>query len=65
MADAQRGGRGLFVIGLILIALGVIAIGVAPSIMNEAEVGTLQKVGGGIAALGVILLVTGLSKKKT
>jgi multisubunit Na+/H+ antiporter MnhG subunit len=64
MRDGQRGSSGMIVLGAIVVVLGVIAIAIAPSIMNEAEIGTLQKIGGGICALGVILLVVGLSKKK-
>jgi uncharacterized membrane protein len=54
----------MVVLGVIVIVLGIVAIAIAPQIMNEAEIGTLRKIGGGIAALGALLLVVGLSKKQ-
>ena len=53
----------MVILGLIVVVLGVIAIAIAPQIMNEAEIGTLRKIGGGIAALGALLVVLGLSKR--
>jgi uncharacterized membrane protein len=53
----------MVILGVIVVVLGVIAIAIAPQIMNEAEIGTLRKIGGGIAALGALLVVVGLSKK--
>ena len=52
------------IFGGILVVLGLVAIAIAPSIMNEAEIGTLRMIGGGIAAVGALLLVVGLSKKQ-
>lgn len=54
----------MVILGAIVVALGLVAIAIAPQIMNEAEIGTLRKIGGGIAALGALLLVVGLSKRK-
>lgn len=64
MRDAQGGVAGLTVLGVILLVLGLIAVAVAPEIMNYSEVNTLRGVGGGAAGLGLILLAVGLSKKK-
>jgi len=50
-------------VGVILVLLGVVAIAIAPQIMNEAEIGTLRKIGGGIAALGALVVVLGFSKR--
>ena len=64
MRNSQHGASGLMVIGAILLVLGVVAIIVAPEVMNSAEVGTLRGIGGGAAGLGAILLGVGVSKKK-
>jgi len=65
MRDSQLGASGLTVIGVILLVLGGLAIGLAPEIMNSSEIGTLRGIGAGGAALGVLLLAVGLSKKKS
>jgi len=64
MRDSQLGASGLTVIGVILLVLGGLAIVLAPEIMNSSEIGTLRGIGAGGAALGVLLLAVGLSKKK-
>ena len=64
MRDSQRGAAALTVIGAILAVLGVLAIAMAPQIMNQAEIGTLRIIGGVAAGLGVVLLGVGLNKKK-
>ena len=63
MRDPQRGAGALVVLGVILIILGVIAILIAPEIMNSAEIGTLREVGGGIAALGALAVLVGYTRK--
>ena len=65
MRDPQRGASVQLIFGVILIVLGIIAIAIAPSIMNSAEIGTLQKVGGGIAGLGVLVILGAVVSKKT
>ena len=64
MRNPQSGVGAQVVIGVILAILGVIAIVVAPQIMNSAEIGTLRKVGGAAAGLGVLLVIIGLMNKK-
>jgi hypothetical protein len=64
MRNSQLGASGLTVIGAILLVLGGIAIAAAPEIMNSSEINTLRGIGGGIAALGAILLAVGMSKNK-
>lgn len=64
MRDTQLGASTLTVLGAILMLLGLAAILAAPEVMNYSEVNTLRGVGGGGAALGLILLIVGLSKKK-
>ena len=64
MRNPQSGVGAQVVIGVILAILGVIAIVVAPQIMNSAEIGTLRKVGGAAVGLGVLLAIIGLMNKK-
>ncbi len=64
MRNSQLGASTLTVLGAILMLLGLAAILAAPEVMNYSEVNTLRGVGGGGAALGLILLFVGLSKKK-
>jgi len=63
MQHSQRGVAALTVIGAILAVLGVLAIAMAPQIMNQAEIGTLRIIGGVAAGLGVVLLGLGTRKK--
>lgn len=65
MRNPQLGVGAQVVIGVILAVLGVIAIVIAPQIMNSAEIGTLRKVGGAAVGLGVLLAIIGLTNKKT
>jgi len=51
------------ILGLILAVLGAIAIAIAPSIMNQAEIGTLRTIGGIMAGVGVVLVLFAVSKK--
>lgn len=64
MRDPQLGIGAQVVIGIILALLGVVAIIIAPDVMNYSEVGTLRKVGGGAIGLGVVLAIVGLMNKK-
>ncbi len=64
MRNSQHGASTLTVLGAILMLLGLAAILAAPNVMNSSEVNTLRGIGGGGAALGLILLLVGLSKKK-
>lgn len=63
MRNAERGIATLVVLGSILALLGIVAIAIAPSIMNQAEIGTLRYIGGGMAAVGVLLAIVGMNKK--
>ena len=63
MRDSQCGVAALTVLGVILIVLGIVAIIIAPQIMNSAEIGTLRKVGGGIAGLGALAAIAGMNRK--
>lgn len=63
MHDSQRGVAALTVIGAILAVLGILAILMAPQIMNSAEIDTLRIIGGVAAGLGVVLLGVGMKKK--
>lgn len=65
MRDPQAGVGAQVVIGVILAVLGVIAIVIAPQVMNHAEVGTLRKVGGAVIGLGVLLALVGIMNKKS
>jgi hypothetical protein len=65
MRNPQSGVGAQVVIGIILAILGVVAIIIAPDVMNYSEVGTLRKVGGGVIGLGVVLALVGLMNKKT
>jgi hypothetical protein len=51
-------------IGALLFGLGCLAILVAPSVMNHAEVRTLRVFGALIAIAGAIVLGTGVPDKK-
>ena len=64
MYDLQRGAAALTIIGAILAVVGVLAIAMAPEIMNSSEIDTLRIIGGVAAGLGVILLGVTLTKKK-
>ncbi|MBV8760583.1 MAG: hypothetical protein JO257_25045 [Deltaproteobacteria bacterium] len=64
MRNGQRGASVQVVLGIILVILGIVAIAIAPQIMNEAEIGTLRKVGGGIAGLGVLVVIAAVAKNK-
>jgi hypothetical protein len=50
------------ILGIILAIIGVLAIIAAPSIMNEAEIGTLRIIGGVAAGVGVLLALLGSKK---
>jgi len=63
MRDSRRGVAALTVLGVILIVLGIVAIIIAPQIMNSSEIGTLRKVGGGIAGLGALAAIAGMNRK--
>ncbi|HEX5061737.1 MAG TPA: hypothetical protein VFV99_20360 [Kofleriaceae bacterium] len=63
MRHSQLGVAALAVIGAILAVLGVLAIAMAPQIMNHAEIDTLRIIGGVAAGLGVVLLGVGMKKK--
>jgi hypothetical protein len=51
-------------VGILLVLLGVVAIAVAREVMNYSEVNTLRGIGGGVAALGVVLFLVALQKGK-
>ena len=63
MRNGQQGVATLVVLGIILAILGIVAIAIAPSIMNQAEIGTLRYIGGAMAAVGVLLAIVGMNKK--
>jgi len=63
MRNAQRGVAALAVVGIILAILGLVAIAIAPSIMNHAEIDTLRYIGAAMAAVGVVVAIVGSKKK--
>ena len=63
MRNAQRGASALVVLGIIIAVLGIVAIIIAPEVMNQAEIGTLRYVGGGMAGVGALMAFAGLNKK--
>jgi hypothetical protein len=65
MRNPQRGASALVVLGIIVAILGVVAIAIAPEIMNSAEIGTLRKVGGVAIAFGALLAIVGVMNRKT
>jgi hypothetical protein len=52
------------ILGIVLVVLGLLAVAAAGEIMNSSEVNTLRGVGGGVAALGLVLVAVGASKAK-
>jgi len=52
------------ILGIVLVVLGLLAVAAAGEIMNSSEVNTLRGVGGGVAALGLVLVAVGASKTK-
>lgn len=63
MRNAQRGVATLVVLGIILAILGIVAIAIAPSIMNQAEINTLRYIGAGMAAVGLLMALVGRNKQ--
>ncbi|HSN27591.1 MAG TPA: hypothetical protein VLT45_14965 [Kofleriaceae bacterium] len=53
----------MVVLGIIIAVLGIVAIIIAPEVMNQAEIGTLRYVGGGMAGVGALMAFAGLNKK--
>ncbi|HEY5948967.1 MAG TPA: hypothetical protein VIV40_25925 [Kofleriaceae bacterium] len=64
MQHSQRGAAALTIIGAILVVIGVLAIVLAPEIMNSAEIGTLRIIGGVAAGVGALLALVGMNKKQ-
>lgn len=63
MRNKERGASTLAILGIIIAILGVVAIMIAPQIMNHAEIDTLRYVGGGMIALGAILALAASQKR--
>ena len=64
MRSSETGVAALMVIGIILLIGGGLFAAMAGEIMNSSEINTGRGVGGGVAALGAILVAVSMNKKK-